>query len=203
MRNPIQTVHSGLRRQFRDETFHRSLALVKGDILEVGSGSRSNLGAYQMASSVTLLDAHIRSCHWEHINVQTPLKVIAYEANIARLPFRDDSFDAFVASFFFCCVEDIPAAVRELSRVCKPAAKCILLEHVKSERRLIRALQWAFSPLQSALRDGCRLDCDPSVYLRDGGWDISVQKRTSHTIPWMFLEGSNSKTSHRYAATAK
>jgi phosphatidylethanolamine/phosphatidyl-N-methylethanolamine N-methyltransferase len=63
------------------------------------------------------------------------------------LPFLDASFDTVVATFVFCSVPGPVQGSREAFRVLIPSGQLLLLEHVLSEKPLLRGLMRLANPL--------------------------------------------------------
>jgi ubiquinone/menaquinone biosynthesis C-methylase UbiE len=91
-----------------------------------------------------------------------------------NLPFQDNSFDTVLSTLSSCTFPDPSLAFQEMSRVCRPDGRILLLEHGRSSWRLIgwyqdkRAdkhasqfgCQWNRHPMQIAQDAGLRLaDC--------------------------------------------
>jgi methyltransferase OMS1 len=143
-----------------DETFMgiqllRRLLLrhASGDVLEVGAGTARNLSYYRpdqvrrlvlADSSPAMLErarSKIRSItagaataalSRGELRPAMP-KMAACQADAQRLPLPDLAFDTVVDTFGLCSYDDPVAALREMSRVCKPGGKILLLEHGRSK----------------------------------------------------------------------
>jgi len=63
------------------------------------------------------------------------------------LPFADGVFDTVAATFVFCSVPDPVLGLKEVTRVCKPGGKVILLEHVLSANRPLAWLMNLANPI--------------------------------------------------------
>ena len=68
-----------------------------------------------------------------------------------NLEFQDNSFDTVFATCVFCSVPDPVQGLKEIKRVCKPEGKIILLEHVRSENKIIGALMDFINPVVVSL----------------------------------------------------
>jgi ubiquinone/menaquinone biosynthesis C-methylase UbiE len=70
------------------------------------------------------------------------------EMEVTRLDFPADSFDAAVATFLFCVLPDElqRPALRELGRVVRAGGIVRLLDYVRPERRLRRAIASLWEP---------------------------------------------------------
>lgn len=118
--------------------------LAGGRILEVGVGTGKNLRFHPTAAEVTAIDlspgmlwrAHRRT---EKLGSQARLEI----ADVQRLPYEDQTFDAAVATFVFCSVPDPVRGLREVRRVLKPGGRLLMVEHVLSEfPGLRRVMRW-------------------------------------------------------------
>jgi ubiquinone/menaquinone biosynthesis C-methylase UbiE len=76
------------------------------------------------------------------------------------LEFPDDSFDTVVSALSTCTFPDPVAALREMSRVCKPEGKILLVEHGKSDVDAIARFQEWRSDAHYA-QAGCRWTQEP------------------------------------------
>jgi len=117
-------------------------------VLEVGVGTGKNLPFYPADVEVTAIDltpAMLRRARRRATALG--LDVALREGDVQALDFPDDSFDTAVATFVFCSVPDPERGLRELGRVVAPGGRILLLEHVRSDRRLVGALMDAVNPV--------------------------------------------------------
>jgi ubiquinone/menaquinone biosynthesis C-methylase UbiE len=109
-------------------------------------------------------------------SIATGRSLILVQADAARLPFGDASFDTVAISLALCTVPDPVATLLELARVCRPAGQIILLEHVRSPYRAIALGQGAITPLQERLI-GCHLTRETIALARHLGFVIESERR--------------------------
>ena len=110
-----------------------------GEVLEVAIGSGLNLPHYPPGVTLTGVDLSRRMLDLarEHRTRQVTLR----QADAQALPFDDSSFDTVVCTLGLCCVPDPDAAVAEMVRVLRPGGRLILVDHVVSDSRYLRAAQ--------------------------------------------------------------
>lgn len=121
----------------------------------------------------------------EHHNLgKQPLFAVANYA-AEQLPFPDNSFDTVVDMFGLCSFDDPVRALRELSRVCKPGGKLLLIEHGKGHTVRVNNHLDKWAP-RHAKNWGCWWNRDIRRVIRLSG--LSVEKweskhfGTSHYI---------------------
>ncbi|KAG5482378.1 hypothetical protein LSCM4_05634 [Leishmania orientalis] len=113
-----------------------------------------------------------------------PLFAVANYA-AEQLPFPDNSFDTVVDMFGLCSFDDPVRALRELSRVCKPGGKLLLIEHGKGHSHRVNNHLDKWAP-RHAKNWGCWWNRDIRRVIRLSG--LSVEKweskhfGTSHYI---------------------
>ncbi len=70
------------------------------------------------------------------------------------MSFEDDTFDVVFTTCVFCSVPDPIKGLKEIKRVCKPGDKIIMIEHVRSEQKIIGPLMDFFNGLTVNLYGG-------------------------------------------------
>jgi ubiquinone/menaquinone biosynthesis C-methylase UbiE len=155
------------------------LAYAAGEILEIGFGTGLNLPFYP---------EHVTSIH--AVDINAGMKPLAAE-NISRssidvkhqtlsaenLPFPDNCFDTVVSTWTLCSIKDTQRALKEIYRVLKPAGKFIFAEHGLSNEPKIRKWQHRLTPIQKVIADGCHLDKNIELLIRQAGFDFQMLKK--------------------------
>jgi phosphatidylethanolamine/phosphatidyl-N-methylethanolamine N-methyltransferase len=185
----------------RIATVIRALKIPSGaKVLELGVGTGLALEAYPRHCSVLGVDLapdmlehaqeRIDRNGWRHINVQ--------EMDAMDLALPDDSFDYVMAFHVVSVVPDAARMMREAQRVCKPGGQIVVINHFRSQQRLLAAVdrrmepitrRWGWHTLDRAeVFDGLPLDLE-RIY--------KTSKRSLFTI----VVARNDKTAALSAAT--
>lgn len=134
---------------------------VSGDVLEVGLGSGLNLPFYRCENirCITGLDPSVEMTAMakeaaEPLGID--LKIVHGSAN--RIPAPSHSYDSVVVTYSLCTIPDVPAALREASRVLKPGGKLYFCEHGLSPDPRVQTWQRGVTPLWKYVAGGCHLD---------------------------------------------
>lgn len=117
---------------------------ASGITLEVGVGTGRNLRHYPAAATVLGLDASLRM-----LDVARARNIGArvVQGDAGRLPLATGSVDTVLSTLVYCALPEPAAAVAEMARVLRPGGRLVLLDHVASHHRLLRAAQWALEPV--------------------------------------------------------
>jgi ubiquinone/menaquinone biosynthesis C-methylase UbiE len=113
-----------------------------GNVLEVAVGTGLNLEAYPDDITLTGIDwsdamldiARDRSS-------QLGRTATLQQPDAHELPFDDASFDTVVCTFGLCAIPDHIRAITEMTRVLRPGGRLILVDHIESTSRVVRAVQ--------------------------------------------------------------
>ncbi len=155
----------------RIEQVIRSLDIASGArVLEVGVGTGISFAAYPTHCQVTGIDlapemleqAQEKIDHngWRHLKV--------LEMDALNLKFADNTFDYVMAFHVVSVVPDATRLMREVLRVSKPGAAVVIINHFRSTKPLLAALDHLIEPItrrlgwhtleQDAVIDGMPLD---------------------------------------------
>ena len=141
------------------------------------------------ASMAKRLPAKVAEAH-------VPIDVVSARAQ--TLPFPDESFDAAVAAFVLCSVDDPHEVLAEARRVLRPGGKLILLEHVLGEGGTAR-WQNRLTPLHKRIAGNCHLNRDTRAAVARAGFDVAGVESTllpgTHPLVRPGIQGVAIKTS--------
>lgn len=121
---------------------------LTGRLLDAGVGTGRNIEFYPEGSEVTGIDlspAMIARARQRSTKIGREVDLV--EMDVSATAFADNHFDAVIATFLFCVLENdrqLPA-LTELARICKEGGEIRLLDYVYSRnpaRRLVMRL-WA------------------------------------------------------------
>jgi ubiquinone/menaquinone biosynthesis C-methylase UbiE len=113
-----------------------------GDVLEVAIGTGRNLPFYPTGVRLTGVDLSPAMLAIAGDRAHAAGREVRLrQADAQALPFADASFDTVVCTLSLCAIPDDRAAVGEMRRVLRPGGRLLLLDHVGSSRRAVRAAQ--------------------------------------------------------------
>lgn len=118
-------------------------------VLELGVGTGLALGAYPAHCQVTGVDLapdmlehaqeRIERHGWSHISL--------LEGDAMNLQLPSNSFDYVMAFHVVSVVPDAGKMMREVHRVCRPNGTIVVINHFRSEKRLLAAIDRGLEPL--------------------------------------------------------
>lgn len=149
--NRISKIYDSMDRMIKEEWRRNLLNQATGKTLEAGVGTGANLPFYPneieslagVDFSIEMLTLGRRKAN----KIKTPYPIELIEADIQDLPFADNTFDTIVSTCVFCSVPDPIKGLMELKRVCKPEGKILMLEHMRSDNKLVGAVMDLLNPL--------------------------------------------------------
>ncbi len=98
------------------------------------------------------------------------------EGDAHHLPFPDASFDTVVCTLSLCAIADPSRAVEEMTRVLRPGGRLLLLDHIASSSRAVRAIQWLLEQVTIPY-GGEHFRRRPLHHVQAAGLDIEQQDR--------------------------
>ena len=132
-------------------------------VLEVGIGTGLNLPLYPAHCSITGIDLSDEMLEKaaERVLEMGLGNVTLKTMDAAVMDFGDDEFDGAVATYTISAVPDPVAVLREIRRVVKPGGNLVLLNHFRSQRRLMSGLEDLVAPVCTRLGWKSNLPLDP------------------------------------------
>lgn len=121
-----------------------------GKTLEVGVGTGKNIPFYPENIDLTAIDFSKKMLEKAKAKYQdSPLKINFLEMDVQNMSFEDNTFDTVITSCVFCSVPDPVKGLKEIKRVLKPNGQLIMLEHVRSNGKVLgKLMDWFnFIPL--------------------------------------------------------
>ncbi len=150
---------------------------ARGDTLEIGIGTGSDLGIYPAGTAIHGVDVSAPALSVAAERAERDgHDVSLLEGDAAALPFADASFDTVVATFVLCSVGDVEQSLREVRRVLRPGGTIRLLEHARSHHRSIGTIQERTAPAWARVSGGCRLDHDIRRAVREVGLTVIEER---------------------------
>ena len=139
-------------------------------VLELGIGTGLTAPLYSRDWSVVGVDlssAMLIQARKRINELGLEQSVHLFQADGARLPFEDESFDVILVPYVMSVVPDPISVGRELRRVCRPSGQIILLNHFLSQDSFGAKLERWISPLTT--RIGFRTDLSLQWLLSGAG----------------------------------
>lgn len=153
---------------------------LRGDVLEVGSGTGATLpyvtfgeGVVTSFTGTDISDGMLAEAR-KLAGDRHDVTFILMQAD--ALTFPDANFDVVTTSLVLCTVPDPERALREMSRVCKPDGLIVVLEHVRAQNPLLAWLQKKLTPFQVRAM-GCHFDRPTDQTMREMGFEIESEVR--------------------------
>ena len=140
-----------------------------GRVLEVAIGTGRNLPWYPRDVELVGVDFSLNMLDAAQLLAEQLARPVDLSVGDAQqLDFPDASFDTVVATLTLCSIPDERLAVQEMARVLRPGGRLILLDHVASPIRPVRAVQRLLDPLLVRF-EGDHLLREPDVAVCDQG----------------------------------
>src|SRR5919106_1899780 len=167
------TLHPG-----RLQAIQRMGIQAEDRVLEVGVGTGINLSLYPKDCAITGIDfsySMLEKARDRAARKDVPHTVRLLQMDAADLRFADDSFDIVYAPYLISVVPDPVTVAREMRRVCRPGGRIIFLNHFRSPRRLLAAIERAISPF--TVHIGFKSDLDLPAFLAQATLaPVSIEK---------------------------
>ncbi len=171
LEKPMEKFTSSWRREIIKEVY--------GKVLEVGVGTGKNIPYYAPDVEVVAIDFSKKMLEKARAKYQHIFPDVTFiEMDVQQLDFSDNSFDCVVTSCVFCSVPLPVLGLKEIRRVLKPGGKLVMLEHVRSQKKLVGPLMDILNPIPLFLY-GANINRRTVANLRQAGF-----KQITETNLW-------------------
>ena len=172
----------------------RQVAIRRGDhVLEVGVGTGLNLPLYPSRCWVTGIDLSEEMLHRARDKVVelglTNVTLRTMDATV--MDFTDDGFDSAVATYTISAVPDPVSVLREMRRVVKPGGSIVVLNHFRSEKRVVGRLEDLVAPVCTRLGWKSNLPLEP--LLEQVGLKPELSMKVNLFNGWRLIKCVNRK----------
>jgi len=168
--------------QYRKEI----LADVKGRVLEVGSGTGINFQFYNKNVQLIALEPSPFMSRRAKLKIPEGLNVefLTHKVNDEKLEsiIKDGSLDFIVSTLVLCSIDDPVLSLRKFYKWLKDDGKLIVLEHIHSEKPLNKKIQNVVNPVWKKLADGCNLNRDTDIIIKENGFEVVKEKFFKSTL---------------------
>jgi ubiquinone/menaquinone biosynthesis C-methylase UbiE len=137
MEVPMEGIFSKWRKQMLKD--------ASGKILEIGIGTGKNIPYYPENVDLTGIDFSEKMISIVKEKVSGNKNIQILEMDAQQMQFDDNTFDTVVTSCVFCSVPDPVQGLKEIRRVCKNGGKIYMLEHVRSNKKVLGPLMDTFN----------------------------------------------------------
>lgn len=121
---------------------------ISGHVLEVGIGTGLSLPRYRPEVRVTGIDLSPQMLSRARTRAAGLGRAVdLVEMDAQRLAFADSSFDSIAFTLCLCTIPEPRLAILEATRVARPGAAMVFLEHVRSHLLPVALLQDLINPL--------------------------------------------------------
>lgn len=148
---------------------------AQGTVLEVGTGSGTNLKFYDPARVSKLYC--LEPSRGMRQKAQKNLKHCKVEMEWLELPgeqipLQDNSVDTVVLTFTLCTIPDWQAALAGMYRVLKPGGKLLFCEHGLAPQPGVQKWQNRINPAWKKMCGGCNLNRPMNELIQSAGFEI-------------------------------
>jgi ubiquinone/menaquinone biosynthesis C-methylase UbiE len=151
---------------------------ASGDVLEVGVGTGRTIPLFPRSVRLTGIDISPRMLDSAKRRAATlGLDVDLRVDDAQALGFPSDSFDTVLFGLALCSIPDDHRAIAEAKRVLRPGGRVALLEHVRSAKSSVRAVQRLLDPLAVRFQ-GDHLLREPADLLEAEGLIVKDLRRS-------------------------
>lgn len=156
---------------------------LKGKVLEIGVGTGKNIPYYPDGVEVTAIDFSEKMLAKAIKKAEeTGKKVELLHMDAQNMDFADDTFDMVFTTCVFCSVPDPVKGLKEIRRVLKPGGEAVMIEHVRSGKKVLGKLMDLLNPIPKNIY-GANINRRTVENIKKAGFtDVQVENLTGDIV---------------------
>ena len=152
---------------------------LEGDILDVGSGTGVNFEHFNANANVIAVEPSAFMLEKSKAKLPAKAKITTYNMGVTDEALDSiiakHSLDYVVCTLVLCTIPDQKLALKKFKEWLKPTGKLIILEHIHAEKNPNRLLQNIVNPVWKVVGDGCNLNRDTDVLVKEAGFKVESE----------------------------
>ena len=188
---------SGLEKQFF-QMRNDLIFPLEGKILDVGSGTGVNFHHFNSETDVIAVEPS--SFMMEKAKNKFPdknhIKMYNLGVNDSELieMIQPGSLDSVVCTLVLCTIPNPKEALQNFRKWLKPNGKLVVIEHIHAEKKVNRVLQNIVNPAWKVIGDGCNLNRDTDLMIKEVGFELEQEEYFKNTLRFYKAEFRNNKS---------
>lgn len=162
------------------------LGNLEGDILDVGSGTGVNFEHFNSKANVIAVEPSPFMLEKAKAKLPQKATIRTYNLSVTADALDDiiakNSLDYIVCTLVLCTIPDQQLALKKFKNWLKPTGKLIILEHIHAEKNPNRFLQNVINPLWKVVGDGCNLNRDTDILIKESGFKAESEEYFKHSL---------------------
>jgi len=156
---------------------------LKGKVLEIGVGTGKNIPYYPEGAEVTAIDFSGKMLARAKKKAEKTGKTVELlHMDAQDMDFADNTFDVVFTTCVFCSVPDPVQGLKEIRRVLKPCGEAIMIEHVRSEKKILGKLMDLLNPIPRTIY-GANINRRTVENVKKAGFtDVQVKNLTGDIV---------------------
>lgn len=182
--------------QSRESAVRRLQVSPRERILEVGVGTGMSLPLYPRDCEVVGIDLSLGMLRKAQKRIEEHKldNVILQRMDAGDMDFQDNSFDIVMAAYVVTAVPDYRKLVSEMTRVCRPGGRIVMLNHFSNGNKFIATLEKMISPM--CMHMGFRTDLSLHHVLEGTSLLVAREEKVNPFRFWHLVECVNTKKAH-------
>ncbi len=164
-------------------TFHpirkALIADLKGDILELGSGTGANFEFYNEKANVIALEPSTFMLEKSKAKLPKSRQIAIHPIGVndeqADSMFCENSLDYIICTLVLCTIPDQARALANFKKWLRPTGKLVVLEHIHAQNKPARVLYNLVNPVWKVVGSGCNLNRDTDRSIKEAGFKLESE----------------------------
>jgi len=169
-----------------DPIRHDLIGHLEGDILDVGSGTGANFKYFHKNANVIGVEPSLHMLNIAQSKLPQAANITTINLGVTDKELekyiKKQSLDYIICTLVLCTIPDHKVALDKFKGWLKPNGKLIILEHIHAKQKTRRLFQNIINPVWKIVGDGCHLNRDTDILLKDFGFKAESEGYFKRTL---------------------